>query len=76
MRRWSKVALMEYVNKKLKSDFKDGYTISLSQMRYDLESMEFDLGAPIEKYKVGNNHYYRYEDANFSIFTVNYNKQK
>ncbi|HTN45659.1 MAG TPA: WYL domain-containing protein [Flavipsychrobacter sp.] len=70
MRKWSKAELLKFINRRLELHFGEGVSISLSQLRYDLESMKTEFDAPIELYKDGRNVYYRYEDQEFSIRTI------
>ena len=69
-RKWSKAELLKFINRRLELHFGEGSSISLSQLRYDLENMRSAFGAPIEVYKDGRSYYYRYEDADFSIRTI------
>lgn len=66
-KKWSKTELLHFVNRRLELSRGVEMTISVSQLRYDLASMETEYGAPIEMYRDGRNRYYRYEDPGFSI---------
>ena len=66
-RKWSKAELLKYVNRRLELHYGDETSISGSQLRYDLENMQSEYGAPIEMYKNGREYFYRYEDPDFSI---------
>jgi predicted DNA-binding transcriptional regulator YafY len=74
-KKWSKAELLKYVNRRLELQYGEGFIISISQLRYDLENMQSDCRAPIEMYKSGKNFYYRYEDANFSIKNIPVNEE-
>jgi predicted DNA-binding transcriptional regulator YafY len=65
-RKWTRTSLLNFVNRRLDLQF-GKEAISASQLRYDLEAMEVDLGAPIEKISKGRTYYYRYGDPEFSI---------
>jgi len=69
-RKWTKTALLEYINRRLELHFGAGTSISVSQLRYDLEGMQTECGAPIEMYREGKGYYYRYEEPEFSIKTI------
>lgn len=66
-RKWSKAELLRYVNRRLERHFGPEAAISASQLRYDLEGMQTEYGAPVEMYRDGRSYYYRYEDPSFSI---------
>ncbi len=66
-KKWSKAELLRFVNRRLELHYGPGTTISVSQLRYDLEHMQTEYGAPIEMYREGRSHYYRYEEPDFSI---------
>lgn len=70
LKRWSKAELLKYVNRRLELHYGEGTTISASQLRYDLENMQLDCGAPIDMYKHGKSFCYRYEDSDFSIKSI------
>lgn len=74
-KKWSKTDLLTFVNRRLALHFGEGTTISASQLRYDLENMQSEYGAPIEMYKEGRNHYYRYDDPDFSLKTLPLNEE-
>ncbi|XZF16123.1 helix-turn-helix transcriptional regulator [Chitinophagaceae bacterium MMS25-I14] len=69
-RKWSKAELLRYVNRRLELHFGSDTSISVSQLRYDIESMQAEYGAPVEMYKDGRNYYYRYEEPDFSIKSI------
>jgi len=69
-KRWSKAELLKCVNRRLELHYGEGTTISASQLRYDLENMQSDCGAPIDMYKHGKSFCYRYEDTTFSIKSI------
>ena len=69
-KKWSKAALLQYINRRLELHYGTDTHISASQLRYDLEHMQSEFGAPIEMYRDGRNYYYRYEDAGFSIKNI------
>lgn len=69
-RKWSKAELLKFINRRLELHYGMGSAISASQLRYDLENMQTECGAPIEMYKSGKGFYYRYEDPEFSIKTI------
>lgn len=66
-RKWSKAELLRYVNRRLERHIGPEAAISASQLRYDLEAMQTEYGAPVEMYRDGRSYYYRYEDPSFSI---------
>ncbi|PJE46500.1 MAG: hypothetical protein CUR34_07640 [Sediminibacterium sp.] len=67
LHKWSKRNLLDVVNKKLEEKCGNNTTISLSQIRNDLNDMQAEYGAPINTVKEGTSVYYIYEDINFSI---------
>ena len=69
-KKWSKAELLRHVNRRLEAYQGVETTISASQLRYDLESMETEYHAPIEMYRDGRNCFYRYEDEEFSIKSI------
>ena len=69
-KKWSKIELLYYINRRLELQFGEGHGISSSQLRYDLEHMQTELGAPLELYRSGKGFYYRYVDSSFSIKTI------
>lgn len=73
-KKWSKADLLQYINRRLALHYGEDNQISLSQLRYDLENMQSECGAPIEMYREGKNYYYRYEDADFSIQSLPVNE--
>lgn len=66
-KKWSKAELLRFVNRRLELHMGSETHISASQLRYDMESMQAEYGAPVEMYKVGRSYYYRYDDPEFSI---------
>lgn len=66
-RRWSKAELLRFVNRRLERHIGPEAAISASQLRYDLEAMQVEYGAPLEMYRDGRSYYYRYEEPDFSI---------
>ncbi|HVW99902.1 MAG TPA: WYL domain-containing protein [Candidatus Babeliaceae bacterium] len=75
-KKWSKTELLKYLNRRLELQCGKGFEISISQLRYDLQNMQFDYHAPIEMYKSGRSYYYRYEDINFSIKNIPVNEDE
>ncbi|PZF73890.1 helix-turn-helix transcriptional regulator [Taibaiella soli] len=69
-KKWSKAELLRFVNRRLELHMGSETHVSASQLRYDLESMQSEYGAPVEMYKVGRSFYYRYEDPEFSIKSI------
>lgn len=69
-KKWTKSELLRYVNRRLTRHYGDSTAISPSQLRYDLESLQTEFGAPIEMYRDGKNYYYRYEDPGFSLHNI------
>lgn len=69
-KKWSKNDLLNYLNKRLESKNGIESTISISQLRHDLEHMQSALNAPIEMYREGRSCFYRYEELNFSIKNI------
>lgn len=69
-KRWSKTDILKYLNRRLELKMGPGSEISLSQLRYDLEHLQTEYGAPIERYREGRNYYYKYEDSDFSIKNI------
>lgn len=67
LHKWSKKNLLEVVNKKLEEKYGSEASISLSQIRNDLNDMQSEYGAPINTIKEGTSVFYEYEDVNFSI---------
>ncbi len=69
MRKWTKKALLDEVNKHLMSRYNiEG--ISLSMIRNDIEAMQNIHGAPIIYVKKGKEVHYFYEDPSFSIQNI------
>lgn len=73
--KWTKNNLLEYVNRRLELHNGTECMISISQIRYDLQNMQIEFGAPIETKKEGRSFYYYYEDPNFSINNIPINKE-
>lgn len=69
-KKWSKTELLRYVNRRLELHYGEDSTISASQLRYDLEAMQSEFGAPIEMYREGKAYLYRYEDSTFSLRNI------
>jgi len=70
-KRWSKADLLHFLNRQLELRYGDeSAAISASQLRYDLESLQTEFGAPIEMYREGRAYLYRYEDPSFSIRNI------
>lgn len=69
-KKWTKAELLRYVNRRLSLSNGEDMTISASQIRYDLEHMQSEYGAPIEMYREGKVFLYRYEDPDFSIRNI------
>jgi predicted DNA-binding transcriptional regulator YafY len=68
MHKWSKMDILQCVNEKLKDRFGDANgQIAESSLRKDLEDMQTEYGAPIEKYRDGKKYFYKYEDPEWSI---------
>lgn len=70
LHKWSKQKLLDVVNEKLRENYGSSTSISLSQIRYDLEDMQTEYGAPIENKRVGTSVIYYYEDPEFSIIKL------
>ncbi len=70
LKKWSKSDLLSYLNLRLNEHYGSDCSISLSQLRYDLQNMQVEYGAPIEMYRQGREYFYRYEDRDFSIKDV------
>ncbi|MEO6671413.1 MAG: WYL domain-containing protein [Ferruginibacter sp.] len=70
LHKWSKKKLLDVVNEKLLASYGSASSISLSQIRYDLESMQAEYGAPIENKRDGASVIYYYEDPEFSIIKL------
>ncbi len=68
-KRWTKTELLNHVNRRL--DWQQGKgAISASQLRYDLDALQTEFGAPVVMERAGNAFYYRYDDPSFSIRDV------
>lgn len=70
-RKWTKKLLLEAMNKKLTEEIGPEATISLSQIRNDIEDMKSIHGAGIEMRREGSEYFYYYEDPNETIFKIN-----
>jgi predicted DNA-binding transcriptional regulator YafY len=62
---WPLTELIDCVNTRLLDQF--GKSVSRRTIQYDLNYLINEKGAPIEKVKEGNEVFYRYADANYSI---------
>ncbi len=69
MRRWTKKALLNEVNNRLKNNY-DTKGVSLSMIRNDMEALQTVYGAPISCKKEGKEVYYYYDDPTFSIQNI------
>lgn len=69
-KKWTKAELLRHVNRRLEMHYGVDTAISASQLRYDLEAMETEFGAPIEMYRDGKAYLYRYEDNSFSLRNI------
>lgn len=69
-KRWTKAELLRSVNRQLELRYGHDASISVSQLRYDLESLQTEFGAPVEMYREGRTYLYRYEDPSFSIRNI------
>lgn len=70
MHKWTKKSLLDVVNNKLYDKYGNDSSISLSQIRNDLNDMQTEYGAPINQIKVGTSVFYEYGDSNFSIIKL------
>jgi predicted DNA-binding transcriptional regulator YafY len=80
MRKWTKKMLLETINEELAekyqySDHRKRVEIKERQLNYDFNDMEAEYGAPIERYRDGKGHFYRYSDPAFSIENIPVNEQ-
>lgn len=69
-KKWTKAELLRHVNRRLELHYGGDASISASQLRYDLEALQAEFGAPLEMYKEGRSYYYRYEDPSFSLRNI------
>ncbi len=69
-KKWTKAELLRHVNRRLEQHYGRDATISASQLRYDLESLQTEFGAPLEMYRDGRAYLYRYEDSSFSLRNI------
>jgi predicted DNA-binding transcriptional regulator YafY len=69
-KKWTKAELLRHVNRRLELHYGSDASISASQLRYDLEAMQAEFGAPIEMYREGKAYLYRYEDNSFSLKNI------
>ena len=69
-RKWPKAELLRHVNRRLELHYGIEASISASQLRYDMEAMQSEFGAPIEMYREGKAYLYRYEDSSFSLRNI------
>jgi predicted DNA-binding transcriptional regulator YafY len=69
-KKWSKAELLRYVNRRLEIHYGGNAAISASQLRYDLEALQTEFGAPVEMYREGRAYLYRYEDPSFSLRNI------
>ncbi len=67
-RQWTVNDLLEEVNSKLGEHF--GKSISIRSIYADIQWLNQEMDAPIEKVKSGNNTYYRYADPHYSIRNI------
>lgn len=67
-RQWTIQCLLEEVNRKLNESFGKG--IGQRSLYDDLNYLNYELDAPIEKYKDGKKTCYRYADPDFSIRNI------
>ncbi len=74
-RKWSKSDILNYVNRRLQIQYDNISSISISQLRYDIENMQYEYDAPIEMYKLGKMYYYRYSNPEFSIKNIPVNEE-
>ena len=70
LHKWSKKKLLEVLNEKLVENYGTSASISLSQIRNDLNDMQSEYGAPIENKREGGTVIYYYEDPEFSIIKL------
>lgn len=80
MRMWTKKALLDNINQALAekyafTDHRKRVEIKERQLNYDLNDMEAEYGAPIERYRDGAGHFYRYTDCTFSIENIPVDEQ-
>jgi predicted DNA-binding transcriptional regulator YafY len=80
MRKWTKKALLDTINEALAdkyilTDHRKRVEIKERQLNYDLNAMEAEYGAPIERYRNGSGHFYRYADPTFSIENIPVDEQ-
>ncbi len=80
MRKWTKQMLLDAINEALAekyflTDHRKRVEIKERQLNYDLNHMESEYGAPIERYREGKDHYYKYADIAFSIENLPVNEQ-
>lgn len=73
--KWTKQRLLDHVNRRLALHNSSEVTISISQIRYDLQNMEIEFGAPIASKREGRIYYYYYEDEAFSINNIPISEQ-
>ncbi len=69
-KKWTKAELLRQVNRRLEQHYGADATISVSQLRYDLEALQTEFGAPLEMYREGRVYLYRYEDSSFSLRNI------
>lgn len=73
--KWTRLKLLDKVNEKLRANYGLDASISPSQIRNDMEDMEAEYGAPIERKKDGTTFIYFYEDTDFSITKLPLNEE-
>lgn len=66
--KWSKKDILEAVNKEIRTKSGESFEVTESAIRHDLDAIEFEFSAPIERYPANRPRYYRYEDPNYSLF--------
>lgn len=65
MRKWSHPLLLDTINQYLADSGKAG--IKLRSLQEDIKYLKEVEGAPIESYREGKKHFFRYKDPDFSI---------
>lgn len=66
---WTKAEITEKVNRELEIRYGKDNKISTSTIRQDLDTMQYTLKAPIERYPTNRPKYYKYADTDFSLFS-------
>jgi predicted DNA-binding transcriptional regulator YafY len=67
---WTKKEITDKVNRELAARYGKENTVTEYQIRHDLDTLEYELHAPVERYPAQKPRYYRYADSSFSLFNL------